>query len=80
MVAAVLLNSTAAHPAAVSESDQADATLICRTDERGPVVVRDMFETKGYREWQDEDGENIWHVYWKVSALRYVSVRARACM
>lgn len=70
MVAAVLFSSTAARCAAGDESDPEDAKLICRTDERGPVVVRDMFEAKGYREWEEEDGEANWHVYWKAGRFK----------
>ena len=54
----------------------AEPVLRC---ERAPILVRDIFEAKGYRELDEEEGEEgspsskrdaaepppVWHVYWK---------------
>ena len=44
--------------------------LVFRTSERVPQLVIDVLETKGYREQEETDAENNWHVHWKAGRFK----------
>ena len=60
--------------AEASCSDDGDggqaAPLVIRIGERSPHLVLDVFETKGYVEYDEDKDDGIWHVYWKASRFK----------
>jgi len=45
--------------------DDADRSLVVRIGEKCPPLVLEVFEQKGYREYDEEADDGLWHVYWK---------------
>mmetsp|Transcript_32436 Transcript_32436/g.75659 ORF Transcript_32436/g.75659 Transcript_32436/m.75659 type:complete len:663 (-) Transcript_32436:212-2200(-) len=44
---------------------------VYRLSERAPVLVRDVLERKGYREWEEEeDAEELWRIHWKAGRFK----------
>ena len=68
-VEALLQPAVATQPVVAIRS-RAMEDLIFRTSERVPQLVIDVLEAKGYREQEEEDGENNWHVHWKAGRFK----------
>lgn len=55
-----------------SSASSSDGDLVLRLGERVPHLVADVFETKGYVEYDEESPSEgqIWHVYWKAGRFK----------
>jgi len=44
---------------------------VYKLSERAPLLVREVLETKGYREWEEEeDPEDLWQIHWKAGRFK----------
>ena len=63
------------------DENEAEAPVLKFT--RAPLLVRDMFEAKGYAEIDEEEPENDgkpWHVHWKGGKFTPSQYAAASCV